>query len=206
VPTWAIIVAAGTGDRFGALKQFEPLGRRRVVDWSVATARDACDGVVLVVPASRLDVPEPSTDVVVAGGATRSSSVRAGLAAVPESAEVIVVHDAARPVASAGLWKAVVDAVGRGADAAVPVVPIRDTLREVAGSPVDRARIVAVQTPQAFRAEMLRRAHESGGEATDDATLVEAVGGRVVLVDGEPENLKITTPSDLVVVASLVNR
>jgi 2-C-methyl-D-erythritol 4-phosphate cytidylyltransferase len=206
VPTWAIIVAGGTGDRFGGPKQFEPLGGRRVVDWSLATAGEACDGVVLVVPAARLDVPEPAADVVVAGGATRSSSVRAGLAAVPGSAEVIVVHDAARPVASAGLWKAVVDAVAGGADAAVPVVPVRDTLREVGGAPVDRSTIVAVQTPQAFRADALRRAHEPGGEATDDATLVEAVGGRVALVDGEPENLKITTPSDLVMVASLVAR
>jgi 2-C-methyl-D-erythritol 4-phosphate cytidylyltransferase len=168
-----------------------------VLDWSLAAALDTCDGIVLVVHADRAGDREPMVDAVVAGGATRSASVRAGLAAVPDDAEVIVVHDAARPLATADLWRSVLDGVDAGADAVVPVVPVVDTLREVGGGTVDRTRFVAVQTPQAFRAEVLRRAHGSGAEATDDASLVEAIGGKVLVVDGEPANRKITTPADL---------
>jgi 2-C-methyl-D-erythritol 4-phosphate cytidylyltransferase len=96
-----------------------------------------------------------------------------------------------------GVWHRVIDAVAAGADAAVPAVPLSDTLREVGGTTVDRARFVAVQTPQAFRAAALRQAHAGEPDGTDDASLVEAVGGRVVLVDGDPANIKITTPIDL---------
>jgi 2-C-methyl-D-erythritol 4-phosphate cytidylyltransferase len=152
---------------------------------------------VLVVHADRAGDREPNADVVVAGGATRSASVRAGLAAVPADAEVIVVHDAARPLASAQLWEHVVASAQVGHEAVVPVVPIIDTLREVDGGTVDRTRFVAVQTPQGFVAAVLRRAHESGAEGTDDASLVEAIGGKVLVVDGEPENRKITTTADL---------
>jgi 2-C-methyl-D-erythritol 4-phosphate cytidylyltransferase len=108
-----------------------------------------------------------------------------------------VVHDAARPVPVASVWERVLAAVAAGADAAVPAVPVTDTLREVGGVAVDRARFVAVQTPQAFRAAALRAAHDGGGDATDDASLVEAAGGRVVVVEGDPANVKITTPVDL---------
>jgi 2-C-methyl-D-erythritol 4-phosphate cytidylyltransferase len=97
------------------------------------------------------------------------------------------------------VWDRVLAAVAAGADAAIPAVPVTDTLREVGGSAVDRGRFVAVQTPQAFRAVALRAAHADGGDATDDATLVERSGGRVVLVDGDPVNVKITTPNDLAV-------
>jgi 2-C-methyl-D-erythritol 4-phosphate cytidylyltransferase len=201
---WGIILAAGNGDRFRAPKQYQPLGDRRVVDWSLAVARATCHGLVLVVQPAHDKDPEADADAVVPGGDTRSSSVRAGLSAVPDEADVIVVHDACRPLASERLWRAVIDAVASGHDGAVPAVPVTDTLREVGGVTVDRSRFLAVQTPQAFRAELLRRAHEGRGDATDDAGLVETIGGRVVVVDGEHDNVKITTRADLRLVAGLV--
>lgn len=158
---------------------------------------------MLVVPADRAADPEPLADVVVAGGATRSASVRAGLAAVPPDAERVLVHDAARPLAPARLWRAVVAALDEGAEAVVPVVPVVDTLREVGGGTVDRDRFVAVQTPQGFRADALRRAHDGEPEGTDDASLVERAGGTVVVVAGEPANRKLTTPADLVALRAL---
>lgn len=195
--TWAIVVAGGSGERFGQRKQYLALGDERVLDWALRSAGERTDGVVLVVPADAADHPEPLASVVVAGGATRSASVRAGLAAVPADAATIVVHDAARPVPVPGVWERVLAAVDAGADAAVPAVPVSDTLREVDGRTVDRTRFVAVQTPQAFRAAALRAAHASRPDGTDDASLVEAAGGRVVVVDGDPANIKITTPIDL---------
>lgn len=198
---WAVVVAAGGGTRFGGAKQYAPLGGRRVLDWSVAAARTAADGVVLVVPPDRAGAEEPSVDAVVAGGATRSASVRAGLAAVPPAAAVVVVHDAARPVAGEALFTAVVGAVVAGAAAAVPGVPLVDSVRHRDGTAVDREELVAVQTPQAFRAEALRRAHAGGADASDDATLVERDGGRVVVVAGDPANVKVTHAADLGVVA-----
>ena len=195
--TWAIVVAGGSGERFGERKQYLALGGERVLDWALRSASEAADAVVVVVPADRAGDPEPPASVVVAGGDTRSASVRAGLAAVPDDAEVILVHDAARPVPVPGVWKRVRDAIEAGADAAVPAIPVADTLRDLAGGTVDRGRVVAVQTPQAFRADALRRAHVGEPEGTDDASLVEAVGGRVVVVDGDPANIKITTPLDL---------
>lgn len=196
-----MLVAAGSGRRFGRAKQYEALGGRRVLDWSLTACRAALggerSGVVLVVAAEHVAVPEPLADVVVAGGATRSASVRAGLAAVPVGTELVVVHDAARPVPVPGVWQRVLGALAQGADAVVPVVAVTDTLRELGGVTVDRGRFVAVQTPQGFRTELLRRAHARGGEASDDASMVEAIGGRVVLVDGDPSNIKVTTPLDL---------
>ena len=203
MPTWAIVVAGGFGQRFGARKQYLPLGADRVLDWALRAARDHVDEVVLVVPADVAGDPEPLARTVVAGGATRAQSVRAGLAAVPDDADVIVVHDAARPVPVPEVWQRVLAAVAAGADGAVPVVPVTDTLRSVAGGTVDRGGLVAVQTPQAFRAAALRAGHAAGGEGTDDASLVEAAGGRVDLVDGDPANLKITTTVDLAVAEQL---
>lgn len=196
-PTWSIVVAAGSGARFGERKQYLALGDRRVLDWSLALAHERADGVVLVVPAELAGDPEPGADVVVAGAATRSGSVRAGLAAVPADADVVVVHDAARPVPVPAVWDRVLAAVEAGADAAVPAIPVTDTLREIGGATIDRSRLVAVQTPQAFRASALRAAHAAEPEGTDDASLVEASGGRVVVVDGDPANIKITTQIDL---------
>jgi 2-C-methyl-D-erythritol 4-phosphate cytidylyltransferase len=206
VETWAVVVAGGTGSRFGGPKQFALLGGRAVVEWSIATARQACDGVVLVLPPGTPG--DFGADAVATGGQTRSESVRAGLAAVPDTAEVVAVHDAARPLARLELWRAVIDAVAEGADAAIPAVPITDTVKEVgpAGQLVtlDRSRLVAVQTPQAFRAHALKQAHCSGREATDDAALIELAGGQVVLVPGPPDNLKLTSPNDLLLAEALL--
>ena len=199
---WVLVVAAGSGARFGRAKQYQPLGGRRVIDWSLATAAEAGDGVVAVVAKGAPD--EPGADITVVGGATRSASVRAGLAAVPPTAEVVVVHDAARPAASVELYAAVIGAVRRGADAAVPGVALTDTIRRRGGGLVDRDTLVAVQTPQAFAADRLRAVHADQPEATDDASLIDAAGGTVVLVEGEAHNRKITTPDDLVVAAALL--
>ena len=217
---WAIVVAAGSGSRFGGdePKQYLRLGDRRVLDWSVDAARSATDGIVLVVAPDRVGDLEPSVDSVVAGGDTRSASVRAGLAALPPDCDIVAVHDGARPLASAALYGSVVDAVRAGADAAIPGLAVTDTVKRVGGAAahdgsrvtgvvvetLDRAELVAVQTPQAFRPDALRAAHATSADATDDAALVEASGGRVVVVAGESSNLKITEPHDLVVLEALL--
>src|SRR6187401_3478077 len=157
---WTIVVAGGTGQRFGAAKQYEPLDEgRRVIDVSRQVAERASDGVVVVVPAA-----DAAREHGVAGGATRSESVRAGLAAVPAEASVICVHDAARPFASASLFAAVIDAVRAGADGAIPGLAVTDTIKRVDADgrvveTLTRDELVAVQTPQAFRASALRAAH-----------------------------------------------
>ena len=138
---WAVIVAAGSGDRFGGPKQYESLGGRRVLDWSLGLAREACDGVVLVVPRADASDFEPGADVTVAGGPTRSQSVRAGLAALPPEVDLVLVHDAARPLASLDLWDRVITALENGAEAVVPAVPVVDTLRRRGGGTVDRGRV-----------------------------------------------------------------
>ena len=205
---WIVIVAAGSGSRFGGPKQYELLGSTRVVDRSIATARGVADHVALVVAAADVDeirrqfASQPV--IIVAGGPSRSASVRNGLAAVPDDAEVVVVHDAARPLASVALFQNVIAAVRDGADAAVPGVPVADSLRRIDGGAVDRSGVVAVQTPQAFRPAALRRAHRDEADASDDATLVEMIGGKVVIVPGETTNFKITTAHDLAVARMLV--
>lgn len=205
---WTIVVGGGSGRRFGRAKQYEVLDGRRVIDVSRHVAAACSDGVVVVVPAA-----DAEREGGVAGGETRSASVRAGLAAVPDSAAVICVHDAARPLATPEVYRRVVDAVRAGADAAIPAIAVSDTVKTI-DRPADealagdgasgvviatpeRSRLVAVQTPQAFRADRLRAAHRSGRDATDDAALVEAVGGSVVVVRGDPLNRKITEPDDL---------
>lgn len=212
---WTIVVAGGSGRRFGSLKQFAELDGRRIVDLALATARSASDGVVLVVPAD-----DAVREGGVAGGPTRTASVRNGLAAVPDDADIVLVHDAARPFASAKLFAEVIAAVRAGADGAIPGLPVTDTVKtiEVVESTTlgmdetygaahmaiprvvdtpDRATLIAVQTPQAFRGSVLRRAYQSSLDATDDAVLVEALGGTVVVVPGEVDNRKITHPDDL---------
>jgi 2-C-methyl-D-erythritol 4-phosphate cytidylyltransferase len=164
---------------------------------------------VLVVSEALRDHAWPdAVDAVVVGGAERSDSVRAGLAAIPGDAEVIVVHDTARPAAGAALFAAVIDAVRGGADAAIPGIPVVDTIKQIDGNRVvatlDRATLVAVQTPQAFRAEVLRAAHASGADATDDAALVERTGATVVVVAGHEANRKVTRPDDLEVVTRVL--
>jgi len=227
-PVWSIVVAGGSGRRFGRLKQFSELAGRPVLEWAVQACRPCSAGVVLVVPATdaasgAAEAPDPhGADAVVSGGATRADSVRCGLAAVPSEAAIIVVHDAARPLASPALFDAVIAAVTEGgADGAVPGVPVSDTIKVVDESgrvtdTLDRDRLVAVQTPQAFNAAALRRAHAEAAPdaatpaaatpaaATDDAMLVEALGGTVLVVRGEPGNLKITDPDDLKAAERLV--
>jgi 2-C-methyl-D-erythritol 4-phosphate cytidylyltransferase len=203
---WAVIVAAGWGERFGGPKQFAELGGARLVDHAIDTAAATCDAVVLVVP-DKDDWIGAEVDALVTGGASRAESVRAGLGAVPPGAEIVVVHDAARPLAGAGLFDAVIAAVRDGADGAVPGLAVTDTLKRVdevrVTATVDRVGLVAVQTPQAFRADILRDAHATGADATDDAGLVEELGGAVVVVPGDPRNLKVTGPADLMIAAAL---
>lgn len=197
-PVWTVVVAGGGGSRFGRPKQYVELVGRRTIDWSLAAARSVSDGIVVVVPPDHVEEPVDGADVVVAGGTTRSASVRSGLAAVPDDAAVVLVHDAARPAASPALFRAVVDAVQAGADAVVPGVAVTDSLRSRTGGAVDREELVAVQTPQGFDAAVLRAAHASGEDASDDASLVEATGATVAIVAGETTNIKLTHPADQV--------
>jgi 2-C-methyl-D-erythritol 4-phosphate cytidylyltransferase len=203
---WTIVVAGGTGSRMGRAKQYEQVGSRRVIDHAADVAHSVSDGVVVVVPPS-----DVASEGGVAGGATRSESVRAGLAAVPAGATIVCVHDAVRPFASAELFAAVIRAVSDGADGAVPGIAVTDTIKQIDADKIvvdtpPRSALVAVQTPQAFRASILRAAHASGRVATDDAALVEMCGGRVVVVEGEQNNRKITHLDDLAWARELVSR
>jgi 2-C-methyl-D-erythritol 4-phosphate cytidylyltransferase len=199
----AVVVAAGQGTRFGGLKQFALFDGETIAARSVRAARSVADYAVLVVPEG-YDGSGEGADVVIAGGATRAESVRQGLEHCLD-AEIVVVHDAARPLASPALFHAVVDAVLAGAGAAIPGLILTDTVKRVTvagdetivSATLERDELVAVQTPQAFRRELLVRAHASGADASDDAGLVEALGDRVVVVPGEAQNVKITRPQDL---------
>jgi len=205
----AVVVAAGQGQRFGGPKQFAIMNHDTVTSLSVRASRSVADLVVLVVPANYQGDGE-GADVVVTGGSTRAESVRAGLKECGD-ADVIVVHDAARPLATSALFTSVVNAVLAGADGAIPGLPISDTVKRVrregtlnvVEETTERSELVAVQTPQAFARDILIRAHANGDDATDDAALVEALGGRVVVVDGEVDNIKITFPGDLLRTASI---
>ncbi len=205
----AVVVAAGQGQRYGGPKQFAVLNHDTVTAHSVRAARSVAERVVLVVPANYQGNGE-GADVVVVGGATRAASVRAGLEECAD-ADVIVVHDAARPMATPSLFSAVVDAVVAGADGAVPGLPILDTVKRirhegndtVVGATEARDQLVTVQTPQAFSRDVLIRAHATGEDATDDAALVESLGARVVVVAGEVDNVKITVPGDLARASSI---
>jgi 2-C-methyl-D-erythritol 4-phosphate cytidylyltransferase len=196
-----IVPAAGAGERLGAdvPKAFAVLGGRPMVEWSLDVLRRVCDRVVVAVPPDRVEPPD-----FVAGGKTRSESVRNALDAAPE-ASVVVVHDAARPLVTVELVRRCLDAL-EGYDGVIAAVPVTDTVKEVADGEVirtpDRGRLWAAQTPQVFRAEVLRGA--GGPEATDDASLVEAVGGRVRVVEGTPQNFKVTTPLDVRVAEMLL--
>ncbi len=213
---WSVVVAGGSGRRFGEMKQFSTLGGRPVLEWAIEACRPVSAGVVLVLPAESPGRDTHGADLVVAGGPTRADSVRRGLAGVPPEAEVIVVHDAARPLATTETFASVLAALDEdGVVGAVPGLPPRDTIKAVdpAGNvthTLERGTLVAVQTPQAFRAAALRAAHATGREGangsddgpatpspTDDAMLVEAGGGRVRVVPGQSDNLKITTADDL---------
>lgn len=198
---WAVVVAGGRGLRFGGHKQFELLAGRPVIEWSVEAARSVAQGVVVVLPEG-IALKPGRADMAVCGGSTRSASVRAGLEAVPPDADVVVVHDAVRPLATAELFWTVVEALSVATvDGAVPALAVNETLKRVLGNQilgtVPREGLVTVQTPQAFRAQVLRVAHGGRAEGPDDAMLVEAIGGFVVTVAGEASNLKLTTAPDL---------
>lgn len=203
-----VVVAAGRGERFGGPKHSALLGGRTLLERAVCGSRAVSDCVVAVVPEELVGQAVPCADFVVAGGSTRSESVRAGLAALPENVTVVLVHDAARPLAPPSLFRSTLDAVLEGADGAIPVVEVVDTLKVVEGGralrTVPRDGLVAVQTPQAFRLSVLRSAHSSGGDATDDSGLVEALGAKVAVVRGDRRNLKITTPEDLELAEALL--
>lgn len=212
---WTVVVAGGSGQRFGAPKQFAHLTEHeRVIDRSVAVARSVSAGVVVVLPVMDLaEMPEDPEGVpplkVVAGGATRADSVRAGIAVVPSDAQVICVHDGARPFADQDLYRRVVTALDDpDVAAAVPGIAVTDTIKQVVrdhtGTRVlatpDRNALIAVQTPQAFRAAVLRAAHDRlGADAgiTDDAMMIERLGETVAVVRGEVTNRKITHVEDL---------
>lgn len=219
--TWAILVAAGSGARLGAdrPKAFVALGERVLLAESLERLDRSpwIDAVVVAVPEDweeaaivlAEDLVVSKVAAVVAGGATRADSVRAALQAIPEDALVIVVHDAARPLLDDAVIERVLAPLAEGVDGAVPGLPLVDTVKRVEGGfvaeTVDRSALVSVQTPQAFTAVALRAAYR--GEAvvvgaTDCASLVEARGGRIRVVEGDIRLHKITTAADLALVES----
>ncbi|MFL6078459.1 MAG: 2-C-methyl-D-erythritol 4-phosphate cytidylyltransferase [Ornithinibacter sp.] len=208
-----VVVAAGSGTRLGAglPKAFVTLLGRPLLGYAVDTVArvPGLAALVVVAPPDRADPSGPSWEgvdlppdaVVVVGGASRTDSVAAGLAAVG-AVDVVLVHDAARCLTPLAVVERVVEAVRRGAAGAVPGIPLVDTVKTVdaagviTGTP-DRASLRAVQTPQGFAREVLVAAYRSGLAATDDAALVELAGHHVVVVEGDPLAFKVTTPDDL---------
>jgi len=206
----AIVLAGGRGERFGAVKQFLLLDGRPLIDHAIDAVRDVAVDVVAVLPRGAewdLAAGVRRAD----GGATRLDSVRAGLAALGDAAvdDIVVVHDAAHPLAAPDLFMAVIDAVRTGADAAVVGVPLVDVTKAVDGDGwVERSLpkdgVVVVQMPQAFRAGVLRRAHAGAPTGVEDSEIVEQAGGRVRVVAGDPANLHVTTPEELALAEAVV--
>ena len=199
IGTWGIVLAAGRGERFGEPKQFRSVGGDMLVERSTAALAAVCEGVVAVVLEGAPAVAGASATV--PGGRARADSVRAGLAAVPMAASTVVVHDAAHPLATPELVSRVVAAVHAGADAAVPVVPVTETIARVEGDLlsdiVPKAGLGLVQMPHAFRADVLRHAHAGDPDVSDEATLMHRLGLTVVTVPGEAANVHVTTPDEL---------
>ncbi|HEY8770638.1 MAG TPA: 2-C-methyl-D-erythritol 4-phosphate cytidylyltransferase [Thermoleophilaceae bacterium] len=198
-----IVPAGGRGERLGAErpKAFVVLGGKPLLDHSVSALASVCERVVVAVP--RGQRAEGRVDTV-EGGSTRSASVRNAVAAAPE-ADVFVVHDAARPLVTPELVRRCIDGL-EGVDGAIAAARVTDTVKEAAGDgrvtrTLDRSVLWAIQTPQVFRADVLRRALDVEDDvlaaATDDASLVEAAGGTVRVVEASPENFKVTTAADL---------
>jgi 2-C-methyl-D-erythritol 4-phosphate cytidylyltransferase len=215
--TVALIVAAGRGERLGGThpKAFVELAGQPLVQWSIDVLRSVAgiETIVLALPAG---APAPAGVTAVKGGAVRSESVRRALAAAP-AGDPVLVHDAARPLLSAELAESVIAALQRdaSADAAIAAAPVTDTVKRVDGGgavseTLDRGELWAVQTPQVFRRAALERALDVAPEilagATDDASLLERAGGRVIVVRASPENLKVTTPLDLEIAELLMAR
>lgn len=204
----AILVAGGSGQRLGAEvpKAFVTIDGHTLLEHAASrfATHPELGSVVVVAPASHLAEAAGPGRTVVPGGATRQESVAAGLAATDDTVQYVLVHDVARPFVPAGVIDAVLQALRAGAQAVVPVLPVHDTVRRVRpdgslAGVVDRTTLVTVQTPQGFRRAILLDAHQRGAhlDATDDAGLVEAIGGTVVAVPGAAESFKITTPADL---------
>ena len=197
---YGIVVAAGRGERFGSPKADLVVQGLALWQWAAAALEGSGSAGVIVVGAVPGGVP---------GGTRRRDSVAAGLAALPADATHVLIHDAARPLATAALAGAVVARLAVGdVDGVVPALPVGDTIKRVEGERVIetvlRTGLVAVQTPQGFRLEVLRAAHAADtDDATDDAQMVERHGGSVVYVPGETTNLKITYPEDLAVAEAL---
>jgi 2-C-methyl-D-erythritol 4-phosphate cytidylyltransferase len=224
VSVWAILAAAGRGDRLGLdrPKAFAPLNDRPLVAEALERldASDWIEGIVVAAPPEweepcilvAEEVAAGKVAATVTGGESRSESVRAALAEVPEEATVVLVHDAARPLVSEEVIERVITGLAEGWDAAVPALPIADTVKRVEGEAVvetlDREGLVTVQTPQAFVASVLRNAfsdptlQQTVANSPDCASLVEAQGGRVRVVEGDPRLLKVTDPADLELVSS----
>ena len=218
---WAILVAAGRGERLGSdqPKAFVKLGELPLLAESLRRLDDSewVDAVVVVAPPgweepAILLAEELGCEKVracVAGGETRADSVRAGLDEVPEDAAAVLVHDAARPLLAEDVIERVLAPLAEGWDGVIPGLPVSDTVKRVGDGgrveeTVARDGLWTVQTPQAFAADALRRAVSGGADATDCAGLVEAGGGRVKVVPGDPLLLKVTTADDLARVASLL--
>lgn len=206
----AVVVAAGRGERLGEPKQFRDLAGIPLLLWSVEAFSEhpAIEVVVVVLPAAEARQPPawlPQSAVVVCeGGATRRESAGLGVESVPEWGEAILIHDAARPFVTPQTIDAVLAGVA-SVGAAVPLLPMSDTVKRVAGNHVeetlDRECLGRAQTPQGFRAEWIREAHAraraEGTQAPDDCALVERLGRPVLAIPGDLRNLKITTPADL---------
>jgi 2-C-methyl-D-erythritol 4-phosphate cytidylyltransferase len=215
---WAVIVAAGRGERLGLdrPKAFANLRDRPLLAESLERL-EASDWIDSIVVAAPPDWEEPVILLAeelgcgkgvesVTGGATRAASVRAALAEVSDDAVVVLVHDAARPIVPEEVIERLLTALNEGWDGAIPVLPLPDTVKRVEGDQVvetvDREGLAIVQTPQAFVATALRDALASGGEASDCSALVEARGGRIKAVPGDPRLVKVTEPADLELVSS----
>jgi 2-C-methyl-D-erythritol 4-phosphate cytidylyltransferase len=204
-----IIPAAGSGERLGAPgpKAFTDCAGRPLVDWSLDVLHAVCERVVVAVPKGYEDGQDR-----VLGGASRSESVRNALQAAPE-ATVVVVHDAARPLLSRELVERCIESL-TGHEGAVAAAPVSDTIKEADADgrvvrTLDRSALWAIQTPQVFRADFLRRALDVDdailAAATDDAFLVEAAGGSVRVVAAPPENIKVTNRVDLLIAETLLH-
>jgi 2-C-methyl-D-erythritol 4-phosphate cytidylyltransferase len=215
VPVVGIIAAGGSGERLGVAtpKAFVVLAGRELVGWSLDALSEVCDRVVVALPAAspQSSVLDPQADVV-AGGDSRSASVRNAVLAAPE-ASVYVVHDAARPLVTSDLVRRCLEALEPGVDGVVAAARMTDTVKEAAPDgrvlhTLDRSSLWRIQTPQVFRAEVLREALERDpaalAAATDDASLVEEQGGTVHVVEAPPQNLKVTSESDLRVAEALL--
>ncbi|WP_052667091.1 IspD/TarI family cytidylyltransferase [Nitriliruptor alkaliphilus] len=205
--TCALVLAAGEGARFGRRKQFVSAAGHRLVDLAVRAATSTCDRVVLVLPAGQT-WDGPPVDAVVVGGDDRGASVRRGLDAIDETHGTVLIHQAANPLASTGTIRALLAAVDAGAAAAVPGLRPADLARRapdgVLGEVIGRDDLVLVQTPAAFRLDVLRAAHARGGPAIEETTLVTACGFAVQIIPGDPRNLHVATPEDLEIVAALL--